>query len=303
MRNTRTISIEKAVTLNLGGMEQPVVTSYQLGLILWRLYRSGLFQGQKIKINKRVPDSQEYKSIINQLHETGLIRERKDFARETVFDIFGKELSSSEDIACSVDPFAYISHLSAMVYHGLTDRIPQVLFLSTPARQQWHEFARERMERDLGDDLADYESCGMPLLLRTEFSKIGRRPVKRYASLHFGAFKLVKSKPLRVSTIGRTFLDMLRKPDYCGGIHHVMEVFKECGERYLELIADEIDLHGNKIDKVRAGYILEEHCGFSSDRFEPWLEAVQRGGSQKLDPSAEYRETYSERWCLSINID
>ena len=256
-----------------------------------------------MKTSGPTPDSPDYARIIKQLQKTGIIQERKDFPRTTVFNILGKELGSSEDIACAIDPFAYISHLSAMVYHGLTDRIPQVLFISTPTRQKWHELARERKATDLGDDVEAHGLSKLPVLLRMEFSKIGKRPVNRYASLHLGAFKLVKSKSLRVSTIGRTFLDMLRKPEFCGGIHHVLAVFEEFGERYIDLIADEIDRHGKKIDKVRAGYIMEEHCGLNSERFEPWLGAVQRGGSQKLDPSAEYRETYSERWCLSINID
>lgn len=297
------ISIQKAAALSLGEFPQPVVTAYQLGQLLWRLFASRQYQGQNLNIPETVPGARDYASLVASLEEVGVIQEKKDFPHLSVFNIIGKEHNVPEEIACAVDPFAYVSHLSAMAYHGLTDRIPEMLFLSSPAPPKWREFARDRMEKELGDDVSAYIQGGLPRLLRIDMTKIGRRPVNRYSSVHLGAFKSVKDRRLRVSTIGRTFLDMLQKPELCGGIRHVMVVFKEFGGRYLDLIADEIDQHGKSIDKVRAGYILEEHCDLRSERLEAWLRHVKRGGSQKLDPSGEYRETYSARWCLSINID
>ena len=292
----------QAATLTLGSLEQPVVTAYHLGIILWRLYLAGQYQGQDLKTPDDTRKAELFIRSINRLQQIGIIRARKDFPKETVFNILGKEHDSPEEIVCAVDPFAYVSHLSAMAYHGLTDRMPWTVFVSSPAPQKWREFARDRMSKDLGETMTAYIQDGWPKLVRIEISKINGRPVNRYASIHQGAFKTIKDRPLRVSTIGRTFLDMLRRPDLCGGIHHILDIFEEFGGRYLGLIADEIDRHGKNIDKVRAGYILEEHCGLQSERLEAWLQYARRGGSQKLDPSGEYCETYSERWCLSLNI-
>lgn len=303
MANTSSFSLEKAVILVLGDMVQPVITDYQLGLIVWRLYLKGHFRGQQLKIEKQYPERSDFSQIISSLQEIGIINERKDFPQNSVFSILGKEDFPPEEIACTVDPFAYVSHLSAMAYHGLTDMLPQMVFLSSPAAGKWREFASDRMKKDLGADASTYYKNKLPKLLRIRITKIARRPIHRYAGVHLGAFKLVKDRPLRVSTIGRTFLDMLRKPELCGGIHHVLDVFTDSAEQYLNLIADEIDRHGKNIDKVRAGYVLEELCRLKSDRIDKWLQYVQRGGSQKLDPSREYSSTYSERWSLSINID
>jgi predicted transcriptional regulator of viral defense system len=159
------------------------------------------------------------------------------------------------------------------------------------------------MEKELGDYILKYYSNRLPRLTRIHLMKIKKQNIHRYSSLHYGAFKIIKGKNLRVSTIGRTFLDMLRKPDLCGGIHHVIEIYKEFSNRYLNLIIDETDRHGNQIDKVRAGYILEEICGQKESEINNWIRFVQRGGSRKLDPTEEYSSTYSEKWCLSINID
>lgn len=299
-----TMPISKAIALSLGRLNQPIITAYQLGRLLWRLYATGQYQGQRLAIHKTIIERRDYAKLVATLEKVGVLQERKDFSRRSVFNIIGREHDIPEEIACAVDPFAYVSHLSAMAYHGLTNRIPEILFLSSPAPAKWREFARERMVKDFEGDYPAYLQSRLPRLTRIDIVKIGRRPVNRYASVHLGAFKSVKDRPLKVSTIGRSFLDMLQKPELCGGIRHVLDVFEGSGERYWALIADEIDQHGKSIDKVRAGYILEKYCGLHSERIEAWLKHAQRGGSQKLDPAGEYRgETYSERWSLSINID
>ena len=38
-------------------------------------------------------------------------------------------------------------------------------------------------------------------------------------------------------------------------------------------------------------------------QIDEWAKNVQRGGSRKLDPEGPYRETFSERWSLSLNVD
>jgi hypothetical protein len=54
---------------------------------------------------------------------------------------------------------------------------------------------------------------------------------------------------------------------------------------------------------VRAGYILDERLGLTHLSIENWRGLVQRGGSQKLQAKAAYSPHFSEKWCLSINID
>lgn len=216
--------------------------------------------------------------------------------------MLGKSEADPAEILCSIDPFAYISHATAMEYHGLTDRFPKMFFISSPAPQKWREFARARMEKDLGEHFQDYIQDGFPKLTRIKLTKIDSRPINCYASVHSGAFKKVQGSAIRVSTIGRTFLDMLKKPDLSGGIYHVIECYEEHAATYLRLIIDEISNHGSKIDKIRAGYILEESCGLQDPGIEAWQEFLQRGGSMKLDHTAEYSSTFSDRWNLSINI-
>jgi len=299
---TNSIILSKAATLIIGELKQPVISSYQLGLIVYNLYLSKSHQGKHINLRKEHPESKEYYNLRNDLLDQGILTVNQSFPSESVFNILGKDISSVEEIVCSVDPFAYISHLSAMAYHGITDRIPKTLYISTPSPSSWKNFGLKRMQKDLTTEYNNYVDSNFPKLRRINFSKkVSRRMIHCHSSLHLGAYKSIKDKMLRVSTVGRTFLDMLKNPDLCGGINHVLDVYHEYGEQYFKLILDEIDRHGNAIDKVRAGYILDERNNLHHEIIDGWLSYVQRGGSRKLDANSEYSSFYSEKWCLSLN--
>lgn len=303
----KTMDIRTALTLEIGQLHQPVVTSYQLGCLVFRLYQAKVYRGEKIaRIHKDLPERPEYLRLIASLVADGILQNSPDVPNSEIFTVLGQDAASAEDIACCVDPFCYVSHLSAMEYHGLTDRLPKLLFLTTPPSPHWGQLATERMQKDLGSEALElYRDTALPLLRRFRLAKIRRKTLSIYSTVHCdpGAYVSVPERPLRVSTIGRTFLDMIRDPDLCGGIYHVLELYADNASRYLRLIVDTVDRHGAKIDKVRVGYILDERLGLTHPTIETWRQLVQRGGSRKLHAQAAYSSHFSEKWCLSINID
>lgn len=297
--------VRKAVALEIGGLDQPVVTLYQLALVIFRLYRSGSYRGEKLRqLKKTRANRSDCLRIIQELQEVGVLDQGSLVRHSEVFSILGNKKSNADEIVCTMDPFAYVSHLSAMEWHGLTDRIGRTLIYSSPPPPKWRQYAWEKMQKDIGEThIQDYLGQNLPRLKRLSIKRIGRVSIHRYLSEHLGAFTSVQGRCLRVSTIGRTFLEMLREPDLCGGISHVLDVFDQYGPRYLKLITDEVDRHGTKIDKVRAGYILDERMGMTEPRIDAWRELTQRGGSRKLYARNPYSSEYSERWCLSINAE
>mgnify|MGYP004372863969 CR=1 FL=1 len=290
----------KAITLSLGELNTPVITRYQLGLVIFNLYKEKRYAGEALGLKKEVAEQQDFTKSLRQLEEEGVLSSPRQLP-SSVYSLLGRKDWEADEVACVIDPFCYLSHLSAMAYHGLTNRIPTTLYLSSPSPQEWKQFANDLMAADLGEDQQTYLDNGMPRLVRTAFKRIGKTEVHRYHSKHMGAYKNVRDRHLRVSTIGRTFLDMLRNPDLCGGIRHELEVYEGNAEKYLRLITDEITQHGQPIDKVRAGYILEERLALSNEVIDSWAQYAQRGGSRKLDATAEYIPQWSDKWCLSIN--
>ena len=300
------MKIETAVTLEIGKMKQPIVIAYQIGLIISALYKNKIYQGEKLSFLKReYPQRDSYTYLIQRLIDSGVLRHSPEASHDEIFTVLSQTTPSAEEIACCVDPFCYVSHLSAMEYHGLTDRFSKVLFLTAPKQISWKQLAKEKMEKDLGLSFGSYINAGLPKLKHLRLKKISRKVVSTHISSHYnpGSYVITKGKALRVSSIGRTFLDMIRNPSLCGGIYHVLNVFSQNAARYLHLIIGEVQQHGTHIDKVRVGYILDERLGLDDPHIETWKASVQRGGSRKLSSENPYLPIFSEKWCLSINIE
>lgn len=295
--------LTRAATLALSRFRPPVLTQYSLGTLVYHLCAAGRIDGLKLPMGRQPPERRHFQQVMDFLVEYGVATRVRGFPDKSVLTLIGRPDPSPQEIACTIDPFAYLSHLSAMEFHGLTDRFPRDIYLTTPAPAAWRKFADERMAKDLGDHLSAYLEAGFPRLQRIRMNKILDRSVHVTHSLHLGAYKSVPSAELRVATIGRTFLEMLREPDLCGGIRHVIDIYRQRAGRYVTLIASEVDRHGTAIDKARAGYILEELCDIRSPQIQEWARHAQRGGSRKLYAKGEYSPKFSERWCLSLNVD
>jgi predicted transcriptional regulator of viral defense system len=296
------MDLAKAMTLSLGELTEPVFTRYQLGSVLHGLYAKKSYEGEVIEgLKQEVGEFSEFKKSLKELEARGILRPFPGLG-QSAYSLLARKEIAPEEVACTVDPFCYLSHLSAMVHHGLTNRIPAKLFVSSPKATDWKKHAEAQMLKDLGDDLEAYRENGMPLLTRIKMEKLGKTQIHRFDATHLGAYKNVRDKTLRISTMGRTFLDMLRNPELCGGIHHVLEVYEESAKTYQRLIVDEIDRHGAPINKVRAGYILSEKLQIQDEVVESWVKFAQRGGSRKLDAAGEYIAEWSDKWCLSLNV-
>jgi predicted transcriptional regulator of viral defense system len=293
-------SLDQSLTQALASYAQPVVAAYGLGCLVYGVFRRrGDFRSTSAAARER---RFAYSAAASSLSLYGLLTGIRGVREGSAFRVLGRKTSGPGEIACTIDPFAYVSHLSAMELYGFTDRVSRMLYLSSPDPKAWGQFAGQRMLHDLGDDLEDYLARGYPSLQRTNFRSLDGFSVRMTKRSHLGAFRKAGETELRVATIGRTFLDMLREPDDCGGIQHVLSAYEQHAASHLELIVAEIERHGGPIDKVRGGYVLEEHCHLSHALFERWHAFVARGGSRKLVANREYAPVYSERWAISLNV-
>ena len=274
---------------------KPVLSSFQLFQFVLDMYRQS--SGKKLYLRQQAPD-QDYVSRLREiLKAAGAIASDRDYGPRIIRVLSVSDLPP-EDIVCLVDPVCYVSHLSAMQRWGLTDRTPRVLALTRPDRATAIATLRNYMSETLNGN----EGNPYPLRLIKHPVRVRRRSVALYESKAAGQFLTNRGTDVRLSTIGQTFLDTLQRPDLCGGMAHVLDVWEEHASTYLEDIASAVDRTTKPLLKSRAGYILQERLSLTHPSIERWKKFGQRGGSRKLDPYAEFASTHSETWMISLNV-
>ncbi len=279
--------------------DAPIVTDYELFLLGRRLLAAKEWGGEPLK---RLPDGWDHnraRRAVRRLEARKSITADADFHSGVWRVVQSTRSGSAEEVACIVDPFCYVSHLSAMQRYGLTDRSPAALHLTTPARSIWNGLRNQKMAEDFGG----HPEGGRPLLLRLGFKEeLRRRPVIVHETSHPAKPVEIRGEQARITSIGRTFGDMLSEPALCGGIRHVIDIWERDAEQWADQIIAEVDKMDSKIVKVRAGYLLSEVLEIEDSRIDAWEQFAQRGGSRKLNPDAPYAPVYSERWMLSLNV-
>ncbi|MEZ8495228.1 hypothetical protein AB6C81_23580 [Vibrio splendidus] len=297
--NKQTISLNEALKrIIVEQHDKPTISRYELVLYIYQLYKTRKFDGMSIgKISLSEPDYRVVNRNIEDLIHRKIISQHLGLP---TYLIRSKKSPTAHQFLCSVNPFCYLSYLSAMEWHGLTDRIPHTVNATTCMPSDYRDLIHKQIDSDLPGVNDQYQ------LIVPRVTKIPSFDGKKFHLHQSRTYKQPKevtdSGGVRVASLGDTFLDMLKKPNLCGGFAHILEIFEEYAEENLALIVRTIDKKGNGMDKARAGFILEERCGLSHKTINQWKSSVQRGGSRKLVPENDYKDVYSETWCISINM-
>jgi predicted transcriptional regulator of viral defense system len=177
--------------------------------------------------------------------------------------------SEHEFVIASLFP-GYVSYWSALNYHGLTEQIPDKVFVASTKRL--------RNRRILGVEL--------------KFVFVSKKKFFGFEEIR------IMDNPVRISDREKTIVDCLDRPRYCGGIEEVVKA--------LSYGRDEIDFEklknyalriGNNSAVRRVGFILE-YLGLDT----MGLERNVGKGYSPLDPTRERKGRYSSRWGILINI-
>ena len=295
-----TKKLTTAISEFLKDLNQPVVSDYLLFLCAHNFYLSGEYKGENLYIRKKEMSYNRGLEVIGELHSQNIIRHDTDFDSSGIYRVVNVNDAPAEEICGLVDPFCYISHLSAMSRYGITNRMSASVFISSPYRPLWKELRDKKYSEDY--PVAVFTDQRLSLRKIAFPDKVRKMPISFHETRYPSQSMAIRDSFARISNIGSTFLDMLEKPSFCGGMSHVLEVWEEYAQTYLEDIISSVNLAQKKIIKVRAGYIMEEMLKIKDERILLWLNDAQRGGSRVLDPESPFSSTFSEKWMLSINV-
>ena len=276
----------------------PIITPFEFNHLVWNMYKSA--DRKKLRLPHDTPTERDYTRLRTNLRNAGATSLDPDYGRNIIRILSIPDLYA-DDIVCLADPTVRVAYLSAMRRWGLTDRRPLALMLARPNRAA----ATEKLKTQMTETLDEGESNPDNLKVITHPETVRRRQLAVHEVKSEGAFILERgalTQVTRVSTIGQTFLDMLQKPELCGGMNHVLDVWEEHASIWLEEIVQSVDTATSNLVKSRAGYIIEERLNLSHPLLAAWKSQCQRGGSRKLDPGKDFAPTFSETWTISINV-
>lgn len=182
-----------------------------------------------------------------------------------------------------VDPAA-ISHWSAMQHHGLTQQIPQRVFVLTTTGKVIPR------TRGVKDNRSGYH------LGEAIFQFVQVKPDR-----FFGTEKVwIAESRVTMTDPERTLLDGLMMPQYCGGFGEVLHAFQM---KHAQLDRVRIIDYALRLDGAtakRLGWVLE-HQGEEAQTLEP-LAKVAVNGYRKLDPTGPRTGAYNRRWMIQENV-
>lgn len=304
------IFIEEALTSwVLDDYPYSVITKEKIALQIYRFYLEKNYKGERIQqIRKQYAAPKDYDNNIHKLQRSGVLSPiDSDYSQfstnqlQECYVIKGKREYTPQETLCALYPYGYISHLSAMEWYGLTDKIPVDIYFTTCAPTDWRHRAAEDVDIEEAH-LFDLKSFTAKY---PKNIKLDGRSVVISSETNYVDPLEVSESPLRVSTIGKTFIDMLRDPQKSGGEEHVLEVFLEHGKKYSSLIVSALEKYGRKIDRARTGFVLDKMVGAKSSKLDALrLESSKtRGSSKVLSPNRPFASDYDEDWSLSLNVD
>lgn len=272
---------------------------------IFTLYNEKQYKGEKVaNIIKNHPSSDQISTYLEKLESSGVISpegEKSFFHRESRFYLIkAKSPSNIEEIICSIFPYGYISYLSAMSWYSITDRIPKVVYYTTCTKDEWkRRYLSESIDRTGLHSFAKDLIPAFPTSGEYFGEKVYISTTKNYRDPREG------ESGVRVQDIGELFLCMLKKPQWCGGTHHVVNTFMEYGPVFKKKIINYTEKYGSAIDKARIGFMLETVLGIYSEKIEIWKSESrnERGSSRILFAGENFSKVYSPEWSISINVE
>ncbi len=204
---------------------------------------------------------------------------------------------TEEQILLEANPWAVISHGTALIHHSLTTQMPTAIHatLYRPI---------DRSTPPLG--LSPEEWAAATEAVPRTPERIGATPIvwSRHSEKFKWGTEVSESNgvPIYVTDLERTLLDALRFPGKAGGVLNTLGAWALSKDRLdLDKLVRYTERFGIKLLRQRVGFLLEE-MGIRHTRIDMWKRHALRGGSAKLVAGKSFDSKYSEDWNLSLNV-
>lgn len=127
------------------------------------------------------------------------------------------------NLALSIKSTGYISHYSALSYHGLTEQIPKTIYINV--EQSKKDFKPQQLSQNRVD-----KALAKPARLSNNYTVYNEQIIYLLNGMHTGLLGVNVESNIRVTSLERTLIDITVRPEYSGGIYEVVKAFVNASE-------------------------------------------------------------------------
>jgi hypothetical protein len=170
-------------------------------------------------------------------------------------------------LALSIKRGSYLSHATAVFLHALTDQIPRTIYVNheqTVKPKPSGTLSQESLDRAFSHPQRrsnykfNYNSWQIVVLSG-----------KNTAELGVINFHGAREEALRVTSLERTLIDIVVRPDYAGGVYQILQAYKSAKDR---MSVNALMAHLKKLDYTypfhqAIGFYMQK-AGYETERWE-----------------------------------
>lgn len=145
------------------------------------------------------------------------------------------------EIVLAVGRGTYLSHFTAVYLHQLTEQIPKTIYVTVPQPEKRDDsIALTQKQID--------KAFSSPTRATKQYAVMGEYRVARLTGMDTQGLGIKKAPTpdggvATVTTIERTLIDIVVRPNYCGGIQQVLDVYslakdRISGQRIVDLLKE-----------------------------------------------------------------
>lgn len=254
----------------------------------------------QIKVRKGANLGNTFLKVLDDLASFDKVKPMRSHSTGYGYFVKKKHNNTPQELLNIIYPYGYLSHLSAMQYYDLTDKLPITVFMTFLSNEEWKITATKEHSEKVASFFPDDEVLFY----------LPRYPVEDEYFKKRLAFKRVKKlephtefdNKLKVINIGELFIQMLQEPDLCGGFDHVLDTYNEYGKIFLKKILKSLDT-ASKIDQTRVCFMLDKVLELKHPKIDLIKESMQgqRGSSRKMISKEPFSSYFCLEWNISLN--
>lgn len=185
------------------------------------------------------------------------------------------------EVGLTIVPECYLSYLTAITIHGLTDQLADIIYLSVGLSNNSYSNKKGKY---------NFEAKGS----KYKIVKVSKSHIFGIEKKWYGDYRI------SISDLERTLVDCINHPQYAAGFYEVISYFDQA-RTILQL--DKIISYATRISQSclqRVGWVFEK-IGFEEGVLEVMKE-IEANTWVKLDSSRDRRGTYNKKWKVIENI-